>query len=392
MALPVTLIAAQVAASAAKIGISLLSDSKSLENVKTVAGVLSKLTGLSALKKFLGKGSSNILAWETAAIGSSVLWAVPKKDHPNPTFRNLKDIEIVVVMTGELAVYIAPGILQPLPPGVWKLEKTARNRPNAKIVFVNTTTFPIKWGIPQESGPLSKDGLKIGLSGEARVRIIDPIKFVHEVQKNKDVVTLEDIKNWIYSDIVSILRDRVSKMNATDITSDSLQVALQAKGEQELPKYGLKIEKLNVMYVALPQSYIMAREQSTVTKIYGQTELEQAAIEAQKRKIIGETELELEAKKAQLKTGVVNEIVDKASKVGAAVKVHGESIEVTPTTTAPKIEETKEEKPKESLLGAIFGKHEKKEEEGPQFCPFCGKQLPARGLKFCPFCGKQLPF
>ena len=392
MALPAALVAAQVAASAAKIGISLLSSGDGLKNVKTLTDVLSKLTGLSALKKFLGKGASNILAWETAAVGSSVLWAVPKRDHPNPTFRNLKDIEIVVVMTGELAVYIAPGILQPLPPGVWKLEKSARNRSNAKIVFVNTTTFPIKWGIPQESGPLSKDGLKIGLSGEARVRIIDPIKFVHEVQKNKDVVTLEDIKEWIYSDIVSILRDRVSKMNATDITSDSLQVALQAKGEQELPKYGLKIEKLNVMYVALPQSYIMAREQHTVTKIYGQTELEQAQVEAQKRKVIGETELELEAKKAQLKTGTVSEIVDKAAKVGAAVKVHGDSIEVTPTTPSTAVQ-TKEEKPKESILGAIFGKREKKEEEeGPQFCPFCGKQLPTRGLKFCPFCGKKLPF
>ncbi|MGQ4915041.1 MAG: SPFH domain-containing protein [Candidatus Asgardarchaeia archaeon] len=376
MALPLVLNPSVISA-AAKVGFILLGQLTAKES--SGEGLFGKISSFF-------KGRFNVVVWDKTK-NPGLVWRIPDPNADEDYLKSLSKIDGIVVRTGELAIYSAAGILQPLPAGIWKLDKKVKKRPGGEIAYVNVTTFPVRWGISREAGPLSKDGLKIGISGEARVIITDPAKFVFEVAKAKRLVTEDDVKEWIMSDIISILRDQISKMNAEDITNDALQIAVQAKGERELPKYGLKIEKLNVMYVSLPPAYVMAKEQHTVSKIYGETELNQAMIEAQKRKIIGETELELKEKEMKLKTGVVSELASKAGEVGAGIKVKGEEIEIKPESVSPV-----QQVPSQTITPSQERAMEAGQGSQLQFCPYCGKKLPATaGLQFCPYCGKKLP-
>jgi len=186
------------------------------------------------------------------------------------------------------------------------------------------------------------------LSGESRVRITNAIKFHNEIVKNRPAFYANDVKEWIFSDIIAILRDRIQKMEATETTSESLSIAVQAKGEQDLPRYGLKIEKINVMYTAFPEDWVKARRQIGIS-----------SAEAQATKVRGHADAEaLRAKMDVLKD---------------SMRVAGE------TGTGVELEST----------GTIRITQRRKGDDELKFCPSCGAKLEVV-TKFCPKCGSKL--
>jgi membrane protease subunit (stomatin/prohibitin family) len=335
--IPIPIPAGLVVSAAANLGIALVE--------KVIGDRIPKGLGRKLGKFFRGK--PRVSMWDHDPNPDALLYRLPDKKSPNEKERKMKDIQAILIRNNEIAIYRAGAIEQPLFPGVWRFEKEAVNRSGAEIVFISSSAFLFKWGIPQASGPLSKDGVQIGVSGEARVRITNAIKFNSEIVKDKDLLLPMDVKDWIFSDIIAIIRDRISKMKAPDITSESLSIAVQAKGEKELPKYGLKIVKINVMYTALPEEWLDARREIGISEA-----------EAQAMRTRGSAKADaLRAKMDVLKDGM------------RASKETGSGLEV-------------DEK------GGF--KISRDDDDQPNFCPHCGYKVENGDAKFCQACGKKL--
>jgi membrane protease subunit (stomatin/prohibitin family) len=188
--------------------------------------------------------------------------------------------------------------------------------------------------------------VQIGVSGEARVRITNAIKFNSEIVKDKDILLPMDVKDWIFSDIIAIIRDRISKMKAPDITSESLSIAVQAKGEKELPKYGLKIVKINVMYTALPEEWLDARREIGISEAEAQATRTRGAAKADALR--ARMDVLKDGMRASKETDSGLEVDDRGFKISRGSK------------------------------------------DSPNFCPHCGFKVDTDEAKYCQACGKKL--
>ncbi|MHA1917655.1 MAG: SPFH domain-containing protein [Candidatus Ranarchaeia archaeon] len=333
--IPIPIPSALVISAAAKLGIAFVQ--------KLVGNELPSTIGHKLGKFFRGK--PRISKWNHRENPDALIYRLPNRQSKKEKERKMKDIQAVMIRNNEVVIYRAGNIEQPLIPGVWRFEKKAVERSGAELIFISSSTFSFKWGIPQASGPVSKDGVQIGVSGEARVRITNAIKFYNELSSGKSLLYPIDVKDWIFSDIISIVRDRIQRMAAPDITSESLSMAVQAKGEKELPKYGLKVEKLNVMYTALPQDWLKARRQ------------------------IGISEAEAHATRTRGRADA-DVIKAKMDAVKDGMRVSGET-------------DSGVEFNNDGSVKISRGRG------GQTFCPNCGYKQPSDS-KFCPACGKKV--
>ena len=329
-----------VVSGAAKLGLILVSKVLGDEIPEMIGNRLSKLFGF----------DPKVSIWDHDR-NPSLIWRLPDKESPKKDERKMKDLDGIMIRNNEVAIYRAGANEQPLIPGVWKIERKARERRGAELVFVQYSTFAIKWGIPRNSGPMTKDGIQIGLSGEVRVRVSNAIKFVNEIVKNRDEMTADDVKKWIFGDVIAILRDQIQRMDAATLTSQSLSMAVQAKGELELPKYGITITRLNVMYTALPEEFVSAKTRYGVSKV-----------DAESMKVMGKAKSEVDSGHMANKASYAERLMQKSKETGVGMKLSRDGdIEVGTNSSSDQ-----------------------------SFCHQCGEKIGVSKAKFCPSCGEKI--
>ncbi|MHA1713041.1 MAG: SPFH domain-containing protein [Candidatus Ranarchaeia archaeon] len=344
--IPIPIPTDMLVSAASKLGIVLLEKALGDGVSGMIGGKLSKLFGF----------TPRVAIWDHERV-PGLIWRLPDPDSPEKKERKMSDLDGLLIRNNEVVIYRAGPVEQPLIPGIWKLERKAKDARGAEIIYVQYSTFSFKWGIPRSSGPLTKDGVQVGISGEVRVRVSDAIKFVNEIVKSNKQVQPNTIREWIFSDIVAILRDQIQRMEASNLTSQELSMAVSAKGELELPKYGLTIEKLNVMYTALPEEFVAAKSRYGI-----------ARVEAESMKVMGKAKAEVDEVQLTTKAAYAERLMKTAHETGVAVKFGKEGdIEI-------------------GMGSAETGSGD----SGTAFCPNCGSQIQIQGARFCPKCGKPL--
>jgi len=204
------------------------------------------------LKGFFPRGKTSILIWNRKHDDVA-------QQFSGDSSTNLENFEGILIKEDEIAVYRAPGITQILPQGLWKLEKSARNRFGARVLFMYSGEIKLKWGIPITAGLLTADDISVGMSGEAKFRIANPIEFVKMLNGiSYNPLKVEHFREIIINELVNLFRNVIGKTTADMINKTILQRDILGYASKNLC-CGVTIDEIKVMYIALPPSYLAER-------------------------------------------------------------------------------------------------------------------------------------
>jgi regulator of protease activity HflC (stomatin/prohibitin superfamily) len=218
---------------------------------------------------------------------------------------NIKEKKFFAVKDYEKVLFYDKGeLLDTLGGGVYELEKKAKIK-GTEIVWIDTSFIDIPWGIPQSSGIPTKDGIFIGLHGDLRIRINDVKIFYNDVVAGKRDWRVQNLKEWIMSLLSTSLRDMFKNHQAKQIILEERERIINlitAKVSEELMKYGLELETLNIIGVKAPEGteklFEVEREKVKMSDELELLKLKQE-LEAQKRDFES-TKKEYERKEAIL--------------------------------------------------------------------------------------------
>lgn len=185
---------------------------------------------------------------------------------------NIKEKKFFAVKDYEKVLFYDKGeLLDTLGGGVYELEKKAKIK-GTEIVWIDTSFIDIPWGIPQSSGIPTKDGIFIGLHGDLRIRINDVKIFYNDVVAGKRDWRVQNLKEWITSLLNTSLRDMFKNHQAKQVILEERERIINliiAKVSEELMKYGLELETLNIIGVKAPEGteklFELDREKSKIS-------------------------------------------------------------------------------------------------------------------------------
>lgn len=177
--------------------------------------------------------------------------------YPQPGDK-IQNKKYFVVKDYEKALFYNKGVLIDVAGGgIYEIDKNARTK-GTEIVWIDTSFLDIPWGIPITNGIPTKDGAKIGLHGDLRLRINDAKSFYQRVVAGKKLWTRQDIKDWIMSLLQTSLRDIFKTYSANSILyEDRERVILQttAKVTDEFIQYGLELTTFNIKDLKIPEKF-----------------------------------------------------------------------------------------------------------------------------------------
>ncbi|MEO1941402.1 MAG: SPFH domain-containing protein [Campylobacterales bacterium] len=197
----------------------------------------------------------------------------------------------LIVRPGQVAIFVNEGrIADVLGPGTYELD--TRNLPiltslqhwdhgfespfKAEVYFVSTTRFTnLKWGTKGEvviPDPLF-GMVPIRAYGSFEIRVVDPVKFLKEVVGTDGLFTTEEIQGQLANLIVSNLPKGIGELG---ISVRELALHYNRLGESLrefltpiFEGYGLKLEKLVIENVSLPEKIKGAIEERVSQDILG---------------------------------------------------------------------------------------------------------------------------
>ncbi|MHA1372089.1 MAG: SPFH domain-containing protein [Promethearchaeota archaeon] len=220
---------------------------------------------------------------------------------------NIKKKKFFAVKDYEKALFYNKGsLIGVLSGGVYKLEKEAKIK-GTEIVWIDTSLIEIPWGIPKKHGIPTKEGCMVGLHGDLKLRINDAKIFYNDVVAGKKEWTIQDLKEWIMSLLLTSIRD-IFKLHYTNriILEDREKVIqrVTAKITEEFALYGLELESFNIIGLKTPEDFnqikvnIIQQRKNLVKRISElKTKKEEIENELLDNKI---TQEEFEFKKAQI--------------------------------------------------------------------------------------------
>lgn len=254
----------------------------------------------------------------------------------------------------------------------------------AEVYFVNTKQFTgLKWGTQNPIAMRDKDFGMIQLRGYGiySFRVSDAKLFMNEMFGTNEVYKTTDVAEQVRPMIIQSISDTIaeSKMSFLDLAANYKEFGenVLASSEKEFATLGLKLEKLVVENLSLPEEVEKALNERSRLGImeekmgtYTQLQAAEALREAAKNPSGGNM--------ASLGVGF--------GAAGAIGGLFGNSLE---TANKPKAK-TKEcvncgmEIPEKSKHCPECGasQHPK--------CPKCGEQITSARAKFCPNCGESI--
>ncbi len=126
--------------------------------------------------------------------------------YPGPQ-DDMRKIQYIAVKDYERAVYYHKGVCEgALEGGIYKVEPQARTKAT-EVVWVDMGLVPISWGVPQHEGVRTSDGIQVGMHGELKIKVRDPVLFLKAVVAAYPRYSDEDAKTWIKATLHTSLRD-----------------------------------------------------------------------------------------------------------------------------------------------------------------------------------------
>lgn len=231
---------------------------------------------------------------------------------------NIKEKKFFAVKDYEKVLFYDKGeLIDTLGGGVYELEKKAKIK-GTEIVWIDTSFIDIPWGIPQSNGIPTKDGIFIGLHGDLRIRINNVKVFYNNVVAGKRDWCLQNLKEWIMSLLNTSLRDMFKNQQAKQIVLEEREKIINliiAKVSEELMKYGLELETLNIIGVKGPEGteklFEIEREKSKISdelellKLKKELEIKKRDFESAKKEFERKEEIldsKMELEKIKLKS------------------------------------------------------------------------------------------
>ena len=231
---------------------------------------------------------------------------------------NIKEKKFFAVKDYEKVLFYDKGeLLDTLGGGVYELEKKAKIK-GTEIVWIDTSFIDIPWGIPQSSGIPTKDGIFIGLHGDLRIRINDVKIFYNNVVAGSRDWRLQNLKEWIMSLLNTSLRDMFKNHQAKQVILEERERIINliiAKVSEELMKYGLELETLNIIGVKAPEGteklFEKEREKNKISdelellKLKKELEVQKRDLESTKKEFERKEEIldsKMELEKTKLKS------------------------------------------------------------------------------------------
>ena len=183
----------------------------------------------------------------------------------------IKEKKFFVVKDYEKALFYNKGeLVSILGGGLYKIEKKARMK-GTEIVYIDVSLLEVPWGIPQAKGIPTKDGFIVGLYGDLKLKINDVKIFFNDIVAGTKIWTVQDLKDWIISLLLTSLRDIFKNYNAKNIILEDREDVIQrvrAKIIEEFIKYGLALETFNVIGIKTPKDVEKLFEEEKEKKQY----------------------------------------------------------------------------------------------------------------------------
>ena len=219
-------------------------------------------------KKEIKDVDPEVIAWEREDKG--YLETPLMHSFPQPG-DNIKEKRLFVVKDYEKALFYNKGeLVGILGGGKYKIEKKARMK-GTEIVYIDVSLLDVPWGIPQAKGIPTKDGYIVGLYGDLKLKINDVKIFFNDVVAGTKIWTVQDLKDWIISLLITSLRDIFKNYNAKNIILEDREDIIQrvrAKIIEEFIKYGFVLETFNVIGIKTPKDVEKLFEEEKEKKQY----------------------------------------------------------------------------------------------------------------------------
>ena len=175
---------------------------------------------------------------------------------------NLKDVEFILVDKSQGAVIT--GLPKPvfLFEGVWRVGPRVKDLEGFNLIFFRSGLIDFKWGIPQEAGIMTADGVPVGLSGVIHLEVCDLDKFADFVNR-RGSLTFGDLRDLIHNDLLLLLRQEIGSFDLSESSLEDLKLTLNNLMFDSAFELGLCIDSLRILYVAVPE-HMLRRVQTHV--------------------------------------------------------------------------------------------------------------------------------
>lgn len=339
---------------------------------------------------FIKKNLQKVIEWNDDS-KTTVVYRFPLEDR-----YEIMTGSTLIVRESQVAVFVHKGkVADVFEPGTYKLSTDnlpfitkmlslpmGFNSPiKAEVYFVNTKQFVgQKWGTQNPITIRDKDFGMVRIRGYGiySYRVIDAKVFMTEVFGTNNIYTTQDVAEQIRPMIIQAITDTVaeSKISMLDLAANYREFSekVTESSIQEFEKYGLKLEKLVIENISLPESVekaldersklgIMEDKIGTYTQYQAASALRDAANNPNGNNLAG---LGVGIGAAGSMGTLFNNTLSGATnaKTRACIKCGAE------------ISEKAKHCPE---CGAVQG----------SVCPKCGESVSARA-KFCPNCGEKI--
>lgn len=332
----------------------------------------------------------------------------------------------LVVRESQVAVFVHKGkVADVFEPGTYRLSTdnlpvitkllsigTGFNSPiKAEVYFVNTKQFiGQKWGTQNPITIRDKDFGMVRIRGFGiyAYKVDDAKIFMDEMFGTNNLYTTSDVAEQIRPMIIEAISDTIaeSKISMLDLAANYREFSekVRESSQAEFKKYGLRLEKLVIENISLPESVekaldersklgIMADKMNTYTQYQAANAMRDAANNPNGNNLAGlGVGLGVAGSVGNVFSGALNGTTTDNNtktcvKCGAEISVkakHCPECGAVQSATCPKCGEAVSSRAKFCAnCGAKIGtKVDKKH------CTECGEELKA-GAKFCPNCGKK---
>ena len=176
---------------------------------------------------------------------SELIWRLP-----NEKYKNIKDIDILIVKEYERAALIQSGFLKNV------LTQGSHTLPinTDEIIYIDISPQTRPFGVPKSSGLLTKDQSRIGFSGNISFKIkednVDIGNFITKIVSHANSLPCNQLIKWlregpIYIALRDVIKDRTFDQ-FLKIGSEELQLELESKIGFNLTSYGIELLSINI--------------------------------------------------------------------------------------------------------------------------------------------------
>ncbi|NVB40358.1 SPFH domain-containing protein [Pseudenhygromyxa sp. WMMC2535] len=185
------------------------------------------------------------------------------------------DEQSIIVNPDELALVIEDGrIGGALGAGHYVFEKT-RVTGSLDVIWIKSGQRQLRWGL---GNVCTREGIEVAANGVVHLRMGDPERFNTEVIQGAMQLTEVDLQRLLMPRFQGVLRTLIASSGATELYAEreGFDARLNEALGETLADIGLSLIDLEIVEVSLPSEFKAALARTTMAKLGGNAELEEA--------------------------------------------------------------------------------------------------------------------